>query len=140
MAIRTTVSNVRAIVDIDSEIIVVDADLDPFIEIASHLVTIHCEPEGAGVLELELVERWLAAHFYHVRDQRPGSKKAGAAGESYKMEIDKGLDSTQYGQHAMLTDSSNALKQLNKRVTENVPKSIGVLWAGTDKDLSGTLE
>ena len=74
MAVRTTFDAVALIAEVDTD---VSADLAPFIETANYLVTQLCASATKLVNEvetpfyddvaLELIERWLSAHFYHVR-------------------------------------------------------------------------
>lgn len=77
MAIRTTDAAVRAIIETQASI-----DTAPFIEVASALVD-EIEPDSSyNATRLELIERWLAAHFYAIRDNRVASEGAGSVTRS----------------------------------------------------------
>jgi hypothetical protein len=130
---RTTATNVKKIIEVDATIIVVDADMDAFIDVANELVTEMCTGTTNGpktaytAARLELIERWLSAHFYAIRDPRPSSEKAGAVGVNYQQKVDLNLSLTSYGQQAMMLDTNGGLKSLDKNTAHNVQ----VLWLGS---------
>lgn len=111
MAIRTTSDAVKAIIETDDD---VSEDLAPFIETASFLVDSYCEPEGGSATELELIERWLSAHFYAQRDPRAASEGVSSVNVSYQTSVKVGLANTHYGQMAMRIDTSGALAAMDK--------------------------
>jgi hypothetical protein len=125
--LRTTEEAVSAIVDADSTI-----DLAPFLEAANFLVTKHCSPAGAGYEELELVERWLAAHFYRIRDPKASSEKAGSVAANYMHQVDLGLDQTQEGQMAKVFDSSGKLAQLDQQTKDGKSRKASITWLGVE--------
>ena len=127
MAVRTTAEAVGLIIDVDSGI-----SLTPFIEVANAVVTKHCVDGAFTVAELELVERWLAAHFYAIRDPRITQERAGSVGESYQGKVDLGFDVTHYGQMAMRLDWSGALSKLNEQAKKGGKITAGVVWLGTE--------
>ena len=110
---RTTPDLVKGIVDTSAD----DAlDLMPFIEAANVLVTKVCLPhynETTDASQLELIERWLAAHHYCILSPRESFEGAGAVQANYESKVDLGLDVTRYGQTAMRFDTSGALAALN---------------------------
>lgn len=126
---RTTAAQVEAIIDWNAAI-----DVAPFIEIANNLVTRMCAGSifGYDNSTLELIERWLAAHYYTIRDKdvRANSEGAGDANQNMGDVRGKGLESTPYGQQVMVFDSQGALAALNKRMTEGVPPKPGAIWLG----------
>jgi len=122
MAIRTTALAVGGIIEVDVAI-----SLDPFIETASALVDDIAVESGHGATRLELIERWLAAHFYAIRDPRTTQEKAGTVGASYESKVDLGLNLTRYGQQAMALDSSGLLEGFSKG-----KRRVGVTWLGTE--------
>lgn len=65
--------------------------------------------------ELELMERWLAAHFYCVSDQTYASKSTDGASASFHGKTDMNFESTRYGQSALNVDYSGALTNISKR-------------------------
>ncbi len=90
-----------------------------FIETATALVTeVDTCATAMGVTlsstMLELIERWLAAHYYAHSDQLFAKKKTGDASATFQGEFGKGLDSTQYGQTAKRLDTSGCLASLDK--------------------------
>lgn len=123
MPYRTDSTSVGGIIEVDDSI-----DLDPFIETANALVTEICAPLGYNEVRLELIERWLSAHFYAIRDPRARSEQAGDVQESFQFKIDLGLNQTRYGQMALQLDTKGGLKNLN----ENSGVKPGLFWGGTD--------
>ena len=113
-------------------------DAAPFIETANFLVTKLCEPatDEDGNLyhdatSLELVERWLAAHFYSIRDVRPDTQKADVVQKKVQYKVDLNLAQTQYGQQAMVIDISGELAKWNEDVTSGkAALTAGVSWLG----------
>lgn len=131
---RTTSAAVEAIIDIESGI-----SLAPFIETANALVTECCSTVSTYTdARLELIERWLSAHFYHIRDTRERSKVVGDGESIFKTKIDLGLNLTHYGQMAMLLDTNGGLKDLNNQMTSSGPTTMSLSWLG--KTETETLE
>lgn len=103
--------------------------LTPFIDTANALVTrvATCAATKGITLsaaELELLERWLSAHFYCMSDQTYSSRSTGGASGSFHGQTGMALDATKYGQTAQMLDSSGCLVSLSKRQTA------GAFWAG----------
>lgn len=112
--------------------------LTPFIEAASQLVeracTIAVDEEGAAYYtdaELEMIERWLSAHFYQVAVTPVDSERAGSVGVGYRSKVDLGLNLTHYGQQAMMLDTAGGLKALNDQTGGF---TAGMTWLGTEYD------
>lgn len=127
MAIRTTDAAVRAIIETQASI-----DTAPFIEVASALVD-EIEPDSSyNATRLELIERWLAAHFYAIRDNRVASEGAGSVRQSFQYKVGLNLQVTIYGQQAAMIDTEGHLAALSKR-SEMGKKKPGqtVTWLGT---------
>ncbi len=125
---RTDATAVGGIIEVDATI-----DVTPFIEAANALVTDVCGDSGYSDDRLELIERWLSAHFYAVRDIRPASETAGAVSQSFQFSVGRYLEVTMYGQQAMLLDVEGGLADLNARMKKGVrfpPITVG--WAGTE--------
>lgn len=137
---RTTAAAVKGIIDT-----IVTMDLTPFIDSANELVTEVCASQKAadGVTayysagRLELIERWLAAHFYTVFDPRSASEKVSVITQRLQGKIDLGLDSSLYGQNAMRLDTKGGLAAMNNAMKKQ--QSLlpgrgtiqgGVFWAG----------
>lgn len=107
---RTTPEQVASIIEVDPSI-----PVGPFIETASTLVEEVCEPFNYTENRLELIERWLAAHFYAIMDKQVASERAGSVGQDFQFKVDLGLNQTQYGQQAMILDTKGGLRALNDR-------------------------
>jgi len=121
---------VGKIIEVDATI---TSDLAPFIETANLLVTKICTSASYTDEDLELIERWLSAHFYAVRDPRPSSERAGAVGANYQHAVALNLAVTTYGQQAMLVAYMGELSALNRRATQGkVRVTPGVSWVGVD--------
>lgn len=123
---RTTVNAVQKILLKDWN----GADLlDPFIEAATAVVdrVDVCAAARSRTLtstELELVERWLAAHFYAMSNQQLSSKSTKGAGGSFRASGGLNLDGTTYGQTARTLDYSGCLDAIAKR------KVAAAVWLG----------
>ncbi len=115
---RTTDELVKGVIETDEDNI---PDLEPFITVANELVTEVCVdgPVARGDVvaytstRLELIERWLAAHFYAVRDPRSKSERAGPVSQEVESDTDLFLSTSKYGQHAMVLDTKGGLARLN---------------------------
>ena len=129
MAVRTTSAAVELIIEVDSSIA-----LDSFIEIANSMVTQHCSVDDYDAADLELIERWLSAHFYCMRDPRAESEKAEEVSQKVQSKVDLGLSTSHYGQTAMTLDWAGGLAALNERTKSGKTQALGVSWLGTDDD------
>lgn len=118
---RTTAVLVAGIIEVDASI-----DLIPFITAANALVTEVCTT--LDETRLELVERWLSAHFYTNRDPRITAERAGPVSANYQSAVALNLATSHYGQTAMLLDTSGALALLNKATAT---RKASVVWLGT---------
>ena len=129
---RTDATNVGKVIEVDDTI-----DLTVFIDSASELVTELCTgtngPDPAYTdTRLELIERWLAAHFYAIRDTRPANEKAGSVGVAYQYKVGLNLANTMFGQQAMAMDTNGGLANLNKATEEGKLRKPGMFWLGTE--------
>lgn len=125
---RTNDSAVEGIVEVDPTI-----DLEPFIATANELVTELCVPEGYTDVRLELIERWLAAHFYSIRATRSAQEQAGSVIEFFQYKVDIGLDVTLHGQQAQQLDTAGALAALNAQTNDGVKRRApNVIYMGTE--------
>jgi hypothetical protein len=95
-------------------------DLQQFIDSATVIVDriVTCA-SGKGITltasELELIERWLAAHCYAQVDMLYASKSTAGASASFQGQTGLSLDSTRYGQMAVNLDYSGCLNAIGKR-------------------------
>ncbi len=121
--VRTTQELVAGIIELDPRI----SDLSPFITAASLLVDEVDAKSDLASENLQVIETWLAAHFYAIRDPRSLVEKAGSVSQTIESKVDLNLSVTRYGQMAMVLDTSGTLRALsNGRV------SLKVTWLGTD--------
>lgn len=135
---RTTKELVAEIVDLDPT-----KKVDPFIEAATYLVTRCCSTAVVGDTtvpyysdeDLELIERWLAAHFYCVMDSRALQEGVSSLRIQYQSRVDIGLDVTHYGQQAKLLDTAGGLAALDAAASSGRLKlKGGVKWLGTPNE------
>lgn len=129
MSYRTTEALVRGIIETDDTNI---PDLTPFIAASNELVTECCSDSSYDATRLEMIERWLAAHFYAIRDPRAASEKAGSVSANYQYKVDLNLAVTTYGQMAMILDTAGSLAALNIRTAKGLKKVVALTWLGTD--------
>jgi hypothetical protein len=129
---RTTAENVGKIIEVDTD---VSLDLEPFITAANELVTECCSDAGYTDARLELIERWLASHFYAIRDPRVSSEAAGVTSSYLGPSIGFNLKGTKEGQQALLLDTAGGLAALSDRLEKGQKKTmVGIKWLGTDPE------
>lgn len=132
---RTTAAAIAGVIEVDADIVPNDAAMLPFITVANELVTEYCTGTVHGPFtpytdaRLELIERWLAAHFYTNRDPRLASEGAGTVNASYQSRVDLGFDTSHYGQTAMRLDTNGGLAQLNAIMKKGQPR-VAVAYLG----------
>lgn len=136
MPAYTTAAAVRSILGPAA----VAVDLSAFVDSAHVLVAQWCpaydataRPDGYTDAQLEMIERWLAAHAFAVSPQgvilgAAGGlqrERAGEVEEEYQQRrFGPGLDSTEFGRMALVFDWRGFLAALNnkmKTVTKQVP-------------------
>lgn len=110
MAIRTTMDNVVALVKVPA-----DTDVSPFIESASLIVDEELQNQGLSDARLELIERYLAAHFVALAVEGGALIKtsAGLASDTYADIYGKGFHSTRFGQQALAFDPTGKISKLS---------------------------
>lgn len=132
---RTTRTLVAGIIEIDVAIVPDDAAFLPFLTIANELVTECCVTNGPATAysdeRLELIERWLAAHFYAVRDPRPSSEGVSGISVSYQSAVGTGLESSHYGQTAMRLDTAGGLSRMDS-IARKGGVRVSMAWLGTE--------
>lgn len=126
---RTSAASVLELVEVDSNV-----SLDAFILSANELVTEVCVPSGYSDARLELIERWLAAHFYVVRAKKLTSEKAGSVSENFTHSVGLMLKNTEHGQQALMLDTKGGLAALSKQLEEGAATKPGALWLGTEDE------
>lgn len=128
---RTTADAVAKIIQVDASV----TDISMFIETANNLVTrllgTNADLDSAA---LELIERWLSAHFYAVFDPRVSSESVSGVSASYQHSVSLGLAVTTYGQQAMMLDTTGTLAAYNAKATGKTKGAVKpqLFWAGTD--------
>lgn len=125
MAIRTTEAAVRAISGIKDTV-----DVSSYIDVATNIVD-DIEATGDSCLndaKLELIERYLAAHFASLVNRRVTSKSIAGASTSFEGSVSgEGFDLTPFGQQAKLLDCTGLLSELPL-------KKVSMTWLGTISD------
>ena len=70
----------------------------------------------------------MAAHFVAIRDVRSASETAGPVSQSFQHRVDLNLNQTQYGQQALILDTSGYLASLQNMALEGGTSEAGA-WA-----------
>jgi hypothetical protein len=129
MSVRTTSAAVKLILGnhYDSAN---NPSLDPFIESASVMIdqVVTCATAKGVTLttaQLEIIERWLSAHFYALSDPIESERITGKAASKFQGATGTGFNFTAYGQMAVRMDSSGCLSEMNST------QQATVLWLGT---------
>lgn len=128
---RTTAELIAAIIEWD-----VSIGLDPFIAAANSLVDEIAVESGHDEARLTLIETWLAAHFYAMRDPRVTAEGAGPVNASYQSAVATGLKTSHYGQMAMTLDTSGLLAAMS----ESRKRVASVSWLGNEEDRGAVAE
>lgn len=76
---------------------------------------------------LELIERWLSAHFGTVIKRRADEEEIGEARQKFSAPLKFGLESTMFGQQALALESCGVLNTLNKK-----KRRVTFAWLGND--------
>ena len=125
MSYRVEDSDITAILEVEDS----SFPLTPFIASANSLVTELCVPAGYDDDRLKEIERWLAAHFVCVREKQTTSEGAGGVSTSYAGQTGMRLESTLYGQTAMILDTEQSLQKL-----QNPPRAKPrMTWLGKER-------
>jgi hypothetical protein len=112
-----------------------DTDLTTFIEAANSLVTDCCGTAGYTDTKLELIERWLSAHFFCVFSPRAIEEQASSVRERFENKVDLGLDLTRYGQQAKRLDTAGGLALADRLAKEGKRAFVaGMSWLGHKED------
>lgn len=128
---RTTEEQVGDIIEADATI-----GLSPFIEVANSLVTELCASvvPAYSAERLELIERWLSAHFYAIRDMRAANEKADVVGIAYQFKVGLYFENTMYGQQALLLDTAGGLARHQESIKKGKRKQVGIVWLGSSPE------
>lgn len=133
MALRTGSAAVEAILGKHYD---PDVVLTGFMDTANLEVDWLKSQDSSGVLSearLEMIERWLSAHFYAHADQLLKQEQAGGASGTYQGNTGMGFLSTQYGQSAVNLDLTGLLARKNSVTSPlGASKKASMVWLGDD--------
>lgn len=129
---RTTESKVRAVIATDADI-----DLTEMINVANVLTTrMDSNATAKGYTlsadELEVIETYLAAHFYALRDLQPIKEREGRSSIDYMGKTGYGLEATLWGQQALALDVSGSLGSFSGSQNVGNNNSVGLVWLGEE--------
>ena len=99
--------------------------LQPFIDSATLVISrvITCATTKGITIstdEAEMIERYLAAHYFSFADQLYQSKATNGASGSFQGQTGKGIESSQYGMAALQIDPSGCLAAIAKGARASV--------------------
>lgn len=131
-----------AIIEVDATIVGSSPTypgMDPFIDIANEMVTECCTLQGQTYTSyrLEMIERWLTAHFYAIRDPRVEMEAAGSVRESFNRVTGLGLQGTQYGQQVLRLDTAGGLAAKDNKPQHMRDLPIGITYLGSNRGRCG---
>jgi len=134
MAVRTNDAAVRDIIESESTV-----SMEPFIASASVVVDwLETQDLADEVIltatALELIERWLAAHYYEAYDRQYSSKSVGGASGSFQGQTAMVFMSTKYGQNACSIDCTMRLAERSAQVSDGMKRTARVTWGGRNAD------
>ena len=122
---RTKPNLVRKIITVNEE-----DDLQAAIDSATNLVDQVCLHSGYNDTTLELIERWLAAHFYDIFKKEAVQENIGQSQNTYQSKIELGLRLTHWGQQALLLDTKGNLAALDNKQKNLRGRPPSVKWVG----------
>lgn len=128
MAVRTTPERVRKIVEVDDE-----DDLAPFIETANSIVDAVCVDSDTytyTAVKLEMIERWLSAHFFMVYVGQVTVEQVASLRQQYAFKIDLYLNNTKYGQIALALDTEGNLVKYQEDLKNGGKRRVGMTALG----------
>lgn len=115
-------------------------DVDIHIQSATTLVDSLLSDAGHTAAHLETITAWVASHFYVVSDPRFLQQKSEENFETYQRgELGRALESTNYGQQAMILDTTGILARYNEAIQsgkvfekekDTGRRKAGVHWLG----------
>jgi len=107
-----TVEELRKIIETDLP----DADLQAYIDTASIFVNEVLSSTSISDFLKTQIAKWFAAHLLaSTREQQLLEASAGSASAKFQAVIDKGLESTMYGQQVLTLDTTGTFAKLGKR-------------------------
>lgn len=110
---QVTIDEVKEVFETD----LTDAQMNAFITAANLMVTDQLNGvHSAGLLKE--IERYLAAHLAASRDQRIAREQHVDSSWTYQGQYGLGLQSTDYGQHVLMLDTSGTLTNLGTKKSQ----------------------
>lgn len=118
--------------------------LSPYIETASVIVNWLATQDLAaeGLLnagQLELIERWLAAHYYQMSDPGYTTRSTAGASGGFQGQFTTGFKMTRFGQTAMVLDVTGLLARRDKEMEEGARRVTQVYAGGYDAGYAESL-
>lgn len=126
---RTTDTDVRTVIELDAAFVTTAHILT-----ANELVTEYCVAAGYSDTRLELIERWLAAHFCAIQQQISASEGAGSVTQSFQYRLGLNLAVTMWGQQALILDTAGGLAGASKAAEEGKRKTVGIFGPAPHTD------
>lgn len=108
---RVTEADVRTIIDTTLGV----GEIDPFITTANLIVEGYLASTTLTETVLTEIEKYMAAHCLSVKDQRVKSEKIDVLSFTYTGTFGDGLKLTQYGQMAILLDTTGTLGRMAEK-------------------------
>ncbi len=128
---RTNDALIGAVFDIDTTII---SDTTLFIAAANRLVTQLCSTDNYDATELQEIETWLAAHFCSVKQKIARTEKIDVLSETFEGVTKMHLQSSLYGQTALVLDWAGGLASWNSSSIKGNKRTAGISFIGKTKD------
>ena len=131
MPARTEATRVRRVLGLEAG--EEEFDLSTSIETANSVVTDICLDTATYTYtpaKLELVERWLAAHFYTVTGGQVTVEQVASLRQQYAFKIDLYLNNTKYGQMAIALDTNGSLVAFQQLLENGGRHKAGAFWLG----------
>ena len=127
---RTTPTLVRVIcAEMDSSF--TDAQVQPFLDSASMVVTNLIGSYYTDDSQLELIERWLSAHYFTANTPKTANEKAGDVSEAYQFTVGVGLKGSLYGQKVLEMDISGRFANWQRVIETGIKRPTpGILFVG----------
>ena len=107
---RITVADLIEIYDTE----LTDAQLAAFVNSAHYLIQANLLSVGLSETILTEIHKYLAAHYASLRDQRIQQEKVAEISKTYQGKTNMYLESTSYGQMAVMMDTSGTLANLGE--------------------------
>jgi hypothetical protein len=117
---RVDIDEVKEVFAVSATSVLSNVQMEVFINTANMIVTNVLVASGKAYTDAELkeIERYLAAHFCSLRDQRAAAEKFDVLAVTYQGKTGMALDATHYGQTAKLLDRYGVLQTLGDKVKQ----------------------